>query len=227
MDYPNGFETPAFPAGKRIAVSRTLSVWIGIVFFLILCACGLLLWTQRSIKVHPFLIAINDITGQWEIVGHSHTRIKSISAMRTLQESVIGKFIQNWYFISDNNDENLSVWQSCNRATDCAGYGTTFCALYCVAGDGVYDNFIQNIVPGYQNRISDGEQWALNWSSVNITPVGKFNVNGGVWQVSAKLESNVSGEISVLGYAHVARNLEMYPQTLGYYVVDYNAYKIN
>ncbi len=227
MDYPNGFETPAFPAGKRIAVSRALSVWIGISFFLIVCLCGLLIWVQRSVRVHPFLVSINDLTGQWEIVGHSHTRIKSISAIRTLQESVIGKFLENWYRISDDRDENLAVWQSCDRATQCTGYGTAFCALYCVAGAAVYDGFIQHIVPDYQTRIANGEQWALNMSSLNIVPVGTFNATGGMWQVSARLESSVSGDINIVGYARVARDVSSYPQTMGYYVVDYNAYKVN
>jgi glucan phosphorylase len=49
LKYPDEFETPTFPAGKQVAVTRAVSVAIMSVFLLILFACGLLLWAQKSL----------------------------------------------------------------------------------------------------------------------------------------------------------------------------------
>ena len=38
-------------------------------------------------------------------------------------------------------------------------------------------------------------------------------------------KSDVS--VDILAYASIIRNLEAYPQTLGYYIEDFNAYKIS
>ena len=119
MRYPDEFNIPTFPAGPRIASSRTLSIAIMTVFFLILCSCGLLLWVQRSVHVHPFLVSINGITGNWEIIGHQHGAMREMSTTQTLQESVIGKFIRNWFWIADNTDLNTARWNKCDRAADC------------------------------------------------------------------------------------------------------------
>ena len=39
--------------------------------------------------------------------------------------------------------------------------------------------------------------------------------------------SNISAPISILGYAMVEREMERYPQTMGYYVSEFSAYKLN
>jgi hypothetical protein len=50
---------------------------------------------------------------------------------------------------------------------------------------------------------------------------------GGTWQIRLTINSNLYGAIQILAYANVLNSLEMYPKTLGYYVADFNAYKIN
>ena len=105
MKYPDDFDTPTFPAGKQISASRAVSIAVMVVFLLILFACGLLLWVQKSVHVHPFLVSINEITGQWEIVGHQHTDVKQMTTVQTLQESVIGKFLEYHFFVTDDADQ--------------------------------------------------------------------------------------------------------------------------
>ena len=166
MRYPDEFNTPTFPAGPRIASSRTLSIAIMTVFFLIICSCGLLLWVQRSAHVHPFLVSINSITGNWEIIGHQHGAMREMSTTQTLQESVIGKFIRNWFWIADNTDLNTARWNKCDRTADCTpenktGVETGACGIYCLTGDDMFSRFNSTVKPEYQARILDGETCAL------------------------------------------------------------------
>lgn len=231
MDYPGGFEVPAFPAGKRIVVSRFVSVAIMVVFLLIIFVCGMILWTQRSVTVHPFLVSVNNLTGQWEIVGHQHDEIKEISATRTLQESVIAKFMRNWFLVT-TEEVNTALWQSCDRATECnpknkTGVDTGKCAIYCIAGDEIFNRFIQDVVPNYQISVTAGEMLGLRMNSLQIIPIGAIGEKGGMWQIRAVVESSIAQPINILAYAQIGRNPDLYPQTLGYYVADFNAYKMN
>lgn len=231
MDYPGGFDVPAFPAGKRIVVSRLTGITIMAVFLVIVFVCSMMLWAQRSVTVHPFLVSVNNLTGQWQVVGHQHEEIKYVAATRTLQESVLAKFMRNWFLVS-TEDANSALWQSCERDAECnpknkTGIDTGKCALYCISGDDIFGRFIQDVVPNYQNMASAGEMLGLNMSSLQITPVGSISDKGGAWQVYATIESSKNPPINILAYARIGRDVGLYPQTLGYYVADFNAYKMN
>ena len=232
LRYPDEFNTPTFPAGPRIASTRVLSVAIMVVFLQIICACGLLLWTQRSAHVHPFLVSINNITGQWEIVGHQHGIMREMSTTQTLQESVLGKFVRNWFWIAENQDVNTARWDKCDRALACSpenktGVETGACGIYCLTGDDMFSRFNAVVKPEYQARIADSETWRVDMPSIQMTPIGDVGENGGTWQIRAKIISNKSAPIEILAYATVGRNTDAYPQTLGYYVADFNAYRMN
>ena len=232
MKYPDEFETPTFQAGKQIAVTRAVSVAIMSVFLLILFACGLLLWAQKSVHVHPFLVSVNEITGQWEVVGHQHTDIKEMSTVRTLQESVIGKFLEYRFFVTEDENFNANIWQTCDRKIDCnpatkVGMDGEAYVLYCLSSDDVHDDFIKNVVPQYQLMVQSGEMWNLDTKSIQMTPISEITPTGAIWQVRATVNSSLFGPIKILAYANVSQNLELYPKTLGYYVAEFNAYKIN
>ncbi len=234
MNYPDEFNTPTFPAGPRIASSRAVSVAIMVVFFLIMCACGFLLWAQRSVQVHPFLVSVNNITGQWDIVGHQHNRTREITTTQSLQESVIGKFLTSWFWISGNERLNAALWKRCDYAADCNPEsqtsnetGPVACSLYCLTGGGIFSRFTSDVMPDYERRAASGETWMVDMSTVQFVPLGTIGANGGSWQIRATIMSNLSEPINILAYAQVSRNTETYPQTLGYYISDFNAYKMN
>lgn len=233
MQYPDEFDVPAFPAGKRIAVSRAMGVAVMTVFLLIVFACGMLLWAQRSVQVHPFLVSINNITGQWDIVGHHHHEVPEMPATRMLQESLLGNYVQYWFQIRDDEVVNAAIWQSCDRQTHCnperkTGIDTNACTIYCMSGDNVYNNFVAAVVPDYQLRFARGELWQIDLPSLNTMPVGQITENGGYWQIKVKLYSNKNmNPMNVLAYARVARNMDAYPKTMGYYVAEFNAYRID
>lgn len=212
--------------------SRVAGVAILIAFLLILVTCGLLLWTQKSARVHPFLVSINQITGQWEVVGHQHGNLREITTTQALQEAVIGDFVRNWFLVTDDADVNERSWQSCDRVAQCnpknkTGVDTNLCAVYCISSDELYNKFSTDVIPGYRARMQIGETLITNMPSLKITPIGEVFENGGMWLVRFSLRSNKNQNINVLGYAKIARNMEAYPKTLGYYMADFNAYNIN
>ncbi|MFQ6729912.1 MAG: VirB8/TrbF family protein [Alphaproteobacteria bacterium] len=252
MRYPDDFDTSSFPAGKQISVSRAIGIATMVVFLLIIFACVFLLWAQKSAHVHPFLVSINNITGRWEIVGHHHSDTKEITTTQALQESVIGKFLEYRFWITDDAVFNDNIWQTCDRTKDCnpenkkglsaqvchemgldsetcatIDMKTETCALYCLSGNNLHSDFVSDIVPTFQAYAQAGDTWVPDMSSVHMLPIGKITETGGVWQIRMTINSKLYGAIHVLAYANVLRSLDFYPKTLGYYVAEFNAYKIN
>lgn len=230
VEYPDNFETPAFPAGKRIAVSRIMSIGALTTFLLCIFLCGLLFWATRSMRVDPFLIYINTTDGEWTIVGHDHNG-KSVSAQRTLQESVVGNFVKNWFTISGDTAANDAMWCSGERRTTCSvdlpgAHGGMECRLYCACADDVFSTFTTNVLPEYEMRADAGERRGLITDTLQISPVGQISDRGGVWRVQATIQSSTSGDFEIIAYVRVAVNTELYPRTLGYFVTDFNAYKL-
>ncbi len=230
MEYPDDFDTPAFPAGRPINSTRLVSIITMVVFLLIVIACGGVLWIQQSLKIHPFLISVNNITGQWRIIGHEHEDIREITATRSLQESVVGKFLQTWFLVAPNDDLNQALWKSCERQ-NCINrtmIEDNECGLYCITGEQLYQTFVENVVPVYQTQFASGEFWALDTNTIQLTPIGDINAGGGTWQIRASIFSSVSSTpIDILAYAVVKISPNLYPQTLGYYIENFNAYKMN
>ncbi len=233
MEYPDNFEIPTFPAGKRIAVSRFMAIGVSILFLITIFLCFFILWSSKSQRIDPFLISIDNVTGQWIDVGHSHTNgpIK-YTAARLLQESVLGKFTEKWFLITQDEQVNDSIWQTCQRELSCINnnsiaYGENECSLFCLSGEELFSKFIYDVVPDYQNRFFMGEVWFIDKASIQMEPVSQISNIGGTWRIFAKIKSNLTEEINILAFAKIARNQNNYPQTLGYYVADFNAYKIN
>ena len=232
MLYPDGFDTPVFPAGKTLAVSRAMSIGTMVVFFLIVCMCAVLLWAKKSIQVHPFLVSVNDVTGQWEVIGHQHDNHVQMTADRTLQESVLGNFVRTWFSVAESSEYNSDVWSECDRKTQCNPnnkqyVGNEKCVIYCISSDNVYDTFVSSVMPVHWEHFNQNDFWRPDMSMTVFTPIGEITENGGVWQIRATVYSNLSVPVEILAYAQINRDKDIYPKTMGYYVADFNAYKIN
>ena len=229
MEYPADFNTPAFPAGKSVALARAMAIGSLVLFFLIACICGVLLFASKSRGVNPYLVSISSITGQWKLIGNK-TGTSNLSTDYIMQEAVVGAFAQNWLFISDNSYENQLLWAEC-KPEECSGVenasrGRPNAAICCGASSELYENFIENVMPDYDARGHAGERWALAFDTMQIYAVGKPSAAGGVWRLTADVQSNISGRFRVLAFAKVGRAAGMYPLTNGYYIADFNAYRI-
>lgn len=233
MEFPSDFETSTFPAGKQIAVSRFLAIVITLVFIVIIVMCGLIIWATHSEKIHPFLISTNQITGRWRVEGHTHSRTKEVKIAQTLQESVLVRFVRNWFQISEEDYVNELVWQSAPERSDACGLDNSSSTdidenvIYCLSSDNVYKLFTEQILPGYKMRVLNGEVWSLESSSLQLVPISSVSQEGGTWQVTGRIVSNLQAPIDFFAIAVVDRRVETYPYTLGYHVTEFNAYKIN
>ncbi len=230
MDYPEDFDTPAFPAGKRIAISRTIGVWVMVAFFFVIACCVALPWLQNSRTVSPYVIYVDGMRGKWEMVGQVESQ-KIVPYYESVQRALAGIFTEKWFTISDNPDKNAKNWAQCNRETDCFDrISNTFessngCDIYCISGDNMYRRFTENVLPMYKSYESMGQRWNVDIPRIEITPSGNPTKDGGMWIVRTRVRSNFNGDFNVIAYVKIARDEARYPQTLGFYVTSFNAYR--
>jgi hypothetical protein len=237
MDYPNGFDIPAFPDMRKLALARAFAVWSCVAFFAIVVLCGALLWASQSLRLNPFLISVNQSTGEWTAVGEDDSGAGKLeySENRAMQEFVIGNFVRRWFSISAAASENEIRWCRCDSRTECgtdrtidqSGERKAPCLVCCASGDELFNRFVSEVLPDYKERAATGETWTLDEDSVEMTPLHKEIQNGGLWRVSAVVRSNKSGNIPVLGFAAVSRLRDRYPLSMGFFVSDFNGYSVS
>ena len=235
MDFPNGYDIPAFPAEKKLALARALAIWSCIAFFIIIALCGILLWSANSLRLNPFLISVNQSTSEWTAVGERSNRTLQYSESRAMQEYVIGNFMRRWFAISTVDSENEIRWCRCNNQTECgtdrakdqSGERKAPCLVCCASGQELFNRFASEVLPDYKKRAAAGETWTLDENSLAIAPVHDHGGDGGLWRIMATVRSNKSGKIKVLGFAKVSRLKNAYPLSMGYFVSDFNGYQLN
>ena len=231
FEYPGNFDTRAFPAGGRIAATRAIGILIMLSFLLIGCMCGLLMWAVHSNSINPFLVTRDPITGTWRTIGRSVSRRPQYSVFQTMQESIVINFTKNWFTISGDADRNNSLWHTC-APSECSGgeilaHGDGRCALSCSASEELFDQFIERTMTDYLLRAAHGETWMMMPDSIDIAPFGTMGDNGGVWRVQATILSNMDGLFDIIAFVRIGRDPGAYPMALGYYVTDFNAYRLN
>jgi len=227
MDYPNNFNIPAFPEARKIAFSRVVTIWYSIAFFIIISLAGLLFLTIESMRIAPYMIAIDEITGEWSVISETPRVRAAVPVNMAVQESVVFNFARLWFQITGDAETNEVNWCECNRVT-CANTqatnGVGQCTLCCTADARLHNRFINDIVPLYRIRFQYGERRWIRPESVIISPVGRPNDAGGTWRVMATLSSNVSPARNLEIYVRIGRNENLFPTTLGYFVMDFNAF---
>lgn len=240
MNYPDGFNVPAFPAGTHIATSRVAGIGILIVSLLIVFMCGMILWATSARTVDPFIISVNPITRNWEVVGHSHGQ-NEFSTAELAQMATVNRFVQGWFQISSNKSANDARWTPCTDEqcldSNSVMYDGNKCSLYCMADADLFADFVENVVPDYRDRAANGQILFVKPDTIQITPVGKISDTDGHWRVTATIQTNVD-DFQILAYAHVVRSAATsyetnatyplnYVQTLGFQIVEFKSYKID
>lgn len=230
MDYPNDFNVPAFSAGKTIAFTRTISIWILIVFFLIVAACGFLLLNMHMRRNFPFLISVNPITEDWTVITYPGEKEKPVQQYKYIQERLVHDFVKDWFNISGDTDVNEQIWKKCSfdecKQSRQFNPNNKVCAISCRSSEAVFTEFTEKVVPNYRARIQQArEKWAIPSKKTLINPVMASEKNS-KWQVYATVNSSVMGSFDVLIFVDVERNIDLYPSTFGYYINQFNAYRI-
>ena len=235
MDYPNDFDTATFPAGKGIALSRGVAVRIAVVFFLILCTCGFLLFFIHFKGNYPFLISTDPFTNEWSVITYPRKQEKEkMEQYQIVQEKLVSDFVKNWFTISGNIRDNKIRWQECSTY-DCS-FSQQFnpnnkeCVLFCMSDKKVFDMFTEKVLPEYTARMEQAsERWDVErfgFPMIALLP-RKVTESGSSWQVYVQVYSSINGYFNVLAFVKVGRSQDYYPATLGYYIKDFNAYRIN
>lgn len=234
MDYPNDFDTATFPAGKGIALSRGVAIRISIIFFLIICTCGFILFFTHFKSNYPFLITSDPFTNEWSVVTYpgKHEQ-ETIAQYQIVQEKLVSDFVKNWFTISNNAQENELRWQECSM-DECASSqqynpNNKECALFCLSDKKVFEIFMEKVLPEYTARFEQAsEQWDVEKRGYPMIVLAPKIVteNGSLWQVQAQIYSSINGYFNVMAFVKVARSKDSYPVTLGYYVKDFNSYRI-
>lgn len=230
MNYPNDFETPAFPAGKSIALSRTMAIWIAVVSFLIIAACAILLTVCHVKKNYPFIVATDPLTNDWNVIAYQDKANSSkVQQYQIIQEKLVNDYVTNWFTISSDESVNNKRWETCDE-TDCEATNqlnpsNSKCLMYCMSGDSVFKDFLENIVPEYKERLAQGnETWELKKLLITASNASEDH---GIWQVYAEIHSSINNSFNVLIFIDVARDTNKHPATLGYYIEKFSSYRIN
>ena len=229
MNYPNEFDTPTFPAGKTIALSRGVSIWTLTISFLIICACGLMLLLVRSKNNYPFLISTDQLTSDWSVVAYPEKE-REISVKEITQENLVRKYVDYWFSINKNDFINDSLWQECSD-TDCEKpeqYDpmNRKCALFCSSDKEIFEQFTAKIMPEYRARIEQKSETMRVVSQIITPPATGANATN-VWQSYVIVDSSVNGKFDVLVFLELGKEDGKYPATLGYYVKDFNSYRMS
>lgn len=231
LAYPDDFDTSAFIAGKRIALSRTGAIWVMVTLFLIIATCIALPWVQRNMRIDPFIVYVDGARGEWHLVGHD-APASDITYYKSMQRALVGVFTEKWFTIFGDENQNDKNWSICNRKSVCnQTTANTFwndagCDLYCISGEDMYQNFKENVMPLYQSRMELGDRWYVNTTQMTIKPNGTITKQGGSWIVNARVRSSLNGDFDIVAYVKVAYDITRYPQTLGYYVTKFNSYRL-
>lgn len=230
MKYPDDFNTPAFPAGKFIAVSRFMATAVMLLFFAIICSCGIILWVKSSQTINPFVVSIRPNGERWSMVEHTNHQ-NEIPAYYVMQESLLNKFVKSWFTISDDVLKNQAVWSgACDReSAECTeqNYGRfDTCSIYCNSDDKVFDSFKNVVLPVYsQLETAHNAVWSVR--EIHATPANNIQESGGLWQISVIVKTNDMGLLRFLAYALIQQNADVYQNNMHYYIADFNAYRMN
>ena len=205
-----------------------MGVGIMSAFFIIVCLCGLLLWTLKSVRVEPYILATGGINDQWRVViPDTGTATLNMTDAQLFQQSLLWHFAQDWFTISPDHNINADIWNPDCKREQCLSdrVGTKNCAIYCSTGEELFYRFSKDILPQYQAYESMNATWMV--VPRRIEPVGSISTKGGTWQIQLTILTGGTGAMDVIAYAKIEHNEKYFPNTRGYFIADFNAYRVS
>ena len=185
-------------------------------------ACGFLLLGKHLQKNYPFLISVSPITDDWTVVAYPQPA-KTIQRYQIIQEKLVETFVRNWFTISANSENNNARWQGCSvdECKDAEQFNpdVTTCAISCKSNDKVFTEFTNKVLPYYQ------QMTAIWYPTIMITPI-IVTQKTSKWQVRVDVKSSEGNNFTALVFIDVNRDIDQYPATFGYYIDQFNSYRI-
>ena len=94
-----------------------------------------------------------------------------------------------------------------------------------MSGTDLFTQFSTKVLPEYTARINQAsETWVVEKKDIMPYYVTE---NGSKWQVYTQIRSNINGVFNVLAFVDIRRTDDLHPVTMGYYVDDFNSYRVN
>ena len=97
-----------------------------------------------------------------------------------------------------------------------------------MSADSVFGDFNRVVLPTFSALESDaGATWRV--VAVHIKPMvsdAAITQTGGNWRIDVAVNTG-DGVVNFTGFATVSYDQEHYPKTLGYYVSEFNTYRMN
>lgn len=189
-----------------------------------MAACCFILLGNRFQTNYPFLIAVDPITDEWNVVAYPDESQKPVQRYEIIQEKLVNDFVVNWFTVANDKSVNDARWMECS-VDECGDEqfnpNNTTCALACQCDESVFKDFIDNVLPQY--RILT-ESWRVGGKQIMPVVVSE---QGGKWQVYATIQSpSTNRYFNILGFIDVARDVNLYPATFGYHIKQFNSYRI-
>ena len=183
----------------------------------------------RSKNNYPFLISADPMTADWSVVAYPEKE-REISLKEITQENLVRKYVEHWFSIHKNNFINESLWGECSD-TDCEmpeqhDPTNKKCALFCSSVPELFKQFTNKIVPEYRARMEQKSETMKVVSQIITPPATEKNAPN-VWQSFATIDSSLNGRFNVLVFLELGLEDGKHPATLGYYVKDFNSYRMS
>ncbi len=184
----------------------------------------------KSKNNFPLLISADPLTSDWSIAAYPEDTSK-ITTNQIIQENLVRKYVEYWFSINEDNSVNESLWKTCNNR-DCNSLERydpmdTQCALYCSSSSELFQQFTEKIIPEYRDRIEQ-EFETMHVVAQLITPPAQAESASNIWQSFATIMSAQHGIVEVLVFLELGQDKKgKYPANSGYYVQDFNAYRMS
>ena len=224
MEYPDDFDTIAFPFGKSLSLIRVVSIWISMLFVVIIFLSVLIVWSSRSDRLKPYVLSTDADTQRLILVSNQED-IKEDLSERIIQEYLIVKFLNNWFNVSSKNLEN-TIWKKCERDECSLENLSDRCAIYCETSEELYSKFNNINIPNYTALLESSDKWALDKDSLDIKPFGKITNSYGMWIIKGIVKTSFE-KIKFIGFLTILRSNNLYQKNLGFYVQNFNSYRLD
>jgi hypothetical protein len=219
MEYPQSYFNRMFGEMRSLELARRFAIYSGALLFLAICVAAAIFWAHRSQSAKPyFLYASPD--GEWLVYSEGGGAEAAMHWSRLIQESVAVNYASAYFRVSGNPVYNNNVlWRKCDDGCD----GDQIKNSLCCAGDKrAFEYFLKNILPGWQERFKSGE--TLDLENIAAAPIGEASERGGFWRLTGDLVSNKSRTKKITGFVKIDRGQGVRPETLGFYVSEFNWY---
>lgn len=188
-----------------------------------------MLFFVRAKKNFPFLISVDPLTDEWTVVTYPKQKHETtIQQYQIIQEKLVSDFVTNWFTISPRQSENQARWRECGidecDAPEQYNPQNMDCALSCTATPDLFAQFSKKVLPEYNARINQAsETWTI--TKRDIVPY-YVETDASAWQVYIEIRSSISSIFNVLAFVNIKQNSDAYPATLGYYIENFNSYRL-